>query len=106
MLRGLQLHQQSASTSTLVLGAGACTEIPLAELVRYSDEVFLADYDLASMQQGRNELASPALRKRVRLLQCDMTGGVSANLHRLIQQQHWNKLANQSPQVVFDTAAD
>ena len=52
MLRGLQLRQRSASSSTLVLGAGACTEIPLAELARDSDEVVLADYDLASMQQG------------------------------------------------------
>jgi hypothetical protein len=106
MLRGLQLRQRSASSSTLVLGAGACTEIPLAELARDSDEVVLADYDLASMQQGRDELTSPALRKQVRLVSCDIGGGVSANLNRLIEQQRWDKLANQSAQVVFDTAAD
>jgi hypothetical protein len=105
MLRGLQLRQRSASTSTLVLGAGACTEIPLAELTRNSDEVVLADYDLASMQQGRDELSSPALRKQVRLVLCDIGGGVSANLNRLIGQQHWHKLANHSAQVVFDTLA-
>jgi len=102
MLRGLQLRQRSVSTSTLVLGAGACTEIPLAELTRNSDEVVLADYDLASMQQGRDELSSPALRKRVRVVSCDISGGVSANLNRLIGQQHWHKLANHSAQVVFD----
>ncbi len=106
MLRGLQLRQRSASTSTCVLGAGACTEIPLTELTRDSDEVVLADYDLASMQQGRDELSSPALRKQVRLVSCDIGGGVSANLNRLIEQQHWHKLANQSYQAVFDAAAD
>src|SRR5947209_6450902 len=106
MLRGLQLRQRSASTSTLVFGAGACTEIPLAELARTSDEVMLADYDLASMQQGRDELTSPALRKRVRVVSCDISGGVSAQLNRLLEQQHWDKLASQSAQVVFDVLAD
>ncbi len=106
MLRGLQLRQRSASSSTLVLGAGACTENPLAELARDSDEVVLADYDLASMQQGRDELSSPVLRKRVRVLSCDISSGVSANLNRLIGQQHWHKLANQSAQVIFDAAAN
>jgi len=106
MLRGLQLRQPGASTSTIVLGAGACTEVPLAELARNSDEVVLADYDLASMQQGRDELASPALRKRVRVVPCDLSGGVSAHLNRLIEQQHWDKLSSQSAQLVFDALAD
>jgi hypothetical protein len=106
MLRGLQLRQWSTSTSTLVLGAGACTEIPLAELARNSDEVVLADYDLASMQQGRDELASPALRKKVRVVSCDISGGVSAHLNRLKEQKLWDKLVNQSSRVVFDAAAD
>jgi hypothetical protein len=105
MLRGLQLRQRSASTGTLVLGAGACTEIPLAELSRNSDEVVLADYDLASMQQGRDELVSPALRKRVRVVSCDISGGVSSHLIRLIEQQRWDKLVNQDAQAVFDAAA-
>jgi hypothetical protein len=106
MLRALQLRQLSASNSTLVLGAGACTEVPLYELVRDSDEVVLADYDLASMRQGRDELTSPALCKKVRLLGCDISGGVSANLNRLIGQQRWDKLVSQGAQVVFATAAD
>ena len=106
LLQGLQLRQWSASTSTLVLGAGACTEIPLAELARNSEEVVLADYDLASMQQGRDELSSPALRKRVRAVLCDISGGVSAHLNHLVEQKHWNKLANHDARVVFDSAAD
>ena len=106
MLRALQLRPHSASTSTIVLGAGACTEVPLAELARHSDEVVLADYDLASMHQGWDELASSTLRKRVRLLQCDISGGVSIHLNRLIERQRWDALAKQSARVVFDAAAD
>jgi hypothetical protein len=105
MLHALHKRQQRASRSTLVLGAGACTEVPLAELAHDSDEVVLADFDLASMQQGRDELTSPALRKRVRLLSCDITGGVSASLNRLIEQQPWDKLVPQGAQVIFDAAA-
>jgi hypothetical protein len=106
MLRGLHLRPRSSSTSTLVLGAGACTEIPLAELVRGSDKVVLGDLDLASMQQGRDELASPALRKHVRLVQCDISGGVSAHLNRLIERQRWDILAQKSARTVFDVMAD
>jgi hypothetical protein len=105
MLQALQNRQQSASRSTLVLGAGACTEIPLAELTRDSDEVVLADYDLASMRQGRDELTSATLRKRVRLLPCDMSGGISAALKSLIEQQPWDKLVHQGAKIVLDAAA-
>ncbi len=106
MLRTLQLRARSASTGTIVLGAGACTEVPLAEIARHSDEIVLADYDLTSMQQGLEELASPALRKRVRLLQCDITGGISLRLNRLIERQRWEALAKQSARAVFDAAAN
>lgn len=105
MLQGLQLRHRSASSNILVLGAGACTEIPLAELARNSDEVILADYDLASMQQGRDELASSTLRKRVSVLPCDLSGGVSTHLNRMIEKQRWNELAQRSAQSVFDAAA-
>jgi len=105
MLQALQNRQQSASRSTLVLGAGACTEIPLAELTRDSDEVVLADYDLASMRQGRDELTSATLRKRVRMLPCDMSGGISAALKSLIEQQPWDKLVPQGAKIVLDAAA-
>ena len=105
MLHALQLRPSSTSRSTLVLGAGASTEVPLADLARNSDEVVLADLDLASMQQGKDELSSPALRKRVRLVECDISGGVSINLKRLIEQQAWEKLIPLGAKAVFDTAA-
>jgi hypothetical protein len=106
MLLALQKRQGSASQSVIVLGGGACTEVPLVELVRDSDEVVLADLDLASMRQGRDELTSPALCKRVRLLDCDISGGVSTDLNRLIKQQSWNKLVSQGARIIFDAAAD
>jgi hypothetical protein len=105
MLHALQKRPVSTSHSTLVLGAGACTEVPLAGLARDSDEVVLADLDLASMRQGRDELTSVALRKRVRLLECDISGGVSASLNLLVEQQPWDKLVSQGAQAVFDAAS-
>jgi hypothetical protein len=104
-LRAFKLRQPAASQSTLVLGAGACTEVPLDDLARASDEVVLADFDLAAIQQGRDELASPALRKRIHLLQCDISGGISASLKRLVERQPWTLLVPQGPQAVFDAAA-
>jgi hypothetical protein len=103
--QGLRLRPESTSRSTLVLGAGACTEVPLQALARASDEVVLVDLDLASMQQARQELTSPALRKRVRLVECDITGSVSDNLNRLMEQQAWDRLLPQGPRAVFDAAA-
>jgi hypothetical protein len=105
ILHALRLRPASASRSILILGAGACTEVPVAELARDSDEVVLADLDLASMQQGRNELSSPKLRKRVRLLECDISGGVSVNLKRQVERQPWEKLVSQGARAVFDAAA-
>lgn len=105
MLQGLHLRQPSTSPGIVVLGAGTCTEVPLTELVRAADEVVLADLDLAAMQQGQREIASPALRRRVRLLQCDISGGVSANLNRLIEKQPWEKLVAEGARAVFDAAA-
>jgi hypothetical protein len=100
------LHQREATTSqsTLVLGAGACTEVPLVDLARASDEVVLADLDLPSMQQARDELTS-GLRKQIRLLKDDISGGVSQNLARLLEQQNWPQLASQGARAVFDAAA-
>jgi hypothetical protein len=105
MLHALQKRPVSTSHSTLVLGAGSCTEVPLTGLARDSDEVVLADLDLASMRQGCDELTSVALRKRVRLLECDISGGVSASLNLLVEQQSWDKLGSQGAQAVFDAAS-
>ena len=101
----LEKRPSSVSHGTLVLGAGACTEIPLEELARHSDEIALADLDLASMRQAWEELPSTALRHRVRLLECDLTGGVSVNLRRLLTRQHWDTLVAQGARAVFDAAA-
>ncbi len=105
MLQALKRRQPATSQSIFVLGAGACTEVPLGDLARASDEVVLADFDLAAIKQGRDELPSPALRKRVRLLQRDVSGGISANLNHLIERRAWTTLMPQGAQAVFDAAA-
>lgn len=103
---GLQARSRGASAGIVILGAGACTEIPLAELARAADEVVLVDLDASSMQQGRDELASATLRKRVRLLEADISGGVSTNLHALLDKQSWGTLSTRGATAVFDAAAD
>jgi hypothetical protein len=101
------LHQRpySVSRSTLVLGAGACTEVPLAALAHASDEVTLVDLDTISLRQAQAELSSPALRKAVRLVSEDLTGGISASLDHLLSRQPWTSLARQGPRAMFDAAA-
>lgn len=105
MQRASQLREEGASRSTLILGAGACTEVPLAELVRTSEEVVLADLDLAAMQRARAELHVPNLQRRVRLVESDMSGGVSRNLAHQIAHHDWQHLLPQGASAVFDTAA-
>ena len=105
MLQAMNQRPYSVSRSTLVLGAGACTEIPLAALVHHSDEVVLADLDLASTRQARDELSAPAMRKTVSLLGEDLSGGISANLERLLARQSWSELARQGARALFDAAA-
>ncbi|GCE20396.1 hypothetical protein [Dictyobacter kobayashii] len=103
--RGLLQRSVGTSRSSLVLGAGACTEVPLSDIARSSDEVVLADLDLNSMQRGRDELLAASLRKRVRFVQCDISGGVSSNLTRLLRREDWKALAAQGSRAFFDAAA-
>jgi hypothetical protein len=105
VLHALKERPRSTSPSIVVLGAGACTEVPLAELARAADEVVLVDLDRAAMQQGRDELPSRDLRKRVNLLARDISGGVSEPLQMLLKRQHWDKLVLQGASAVFDAAA-
>ena len=111
ILDGLQRRPYSAARNTVVLGAGACTEVPLNEIARLSDEVVLADLDLGAMRLARGELTE-GLQKRIRLLQCDISSengdnvdGVSMRLTRLVNKQNWGQLASQGAQAVFDAAA-
>ncbi len=103
---GLQARSRGASEGVVILGAGACTEVPLVELARAADEVVLVDLDASSMQQGRDELSSAALRKCVRLLEADISGGVSTNLHALLGKQPWCTLSTHGATAVFDAAAE
>ncbi len=108
------LHQRGrgAAQNDLVVGAGACTEVPLNDLLRASDEVVLADLDIAALRTASDEITNPTFNKRLRLLQCDISSingepkrGISATLNRLITNQDWKSLASQGPQAVFDAAA-
>ncbi|GCE13260.1 hypothetical protein [Tengunoibacter tsumagoiensis] len=103
--QGLSLRSTGASRSSLILGAGACTEVPLAEITRASEEVVLADLDLLSMNYGREELGASGLKRRVRFVKCDISAGVSSNLERLLKRQDWKLLAQQGATAIFNAAA-
>lgn len=81
----------TASCTAVVLGAGACTEVPLATLARACSSVLLVDVDVAGMTRARDELPRD-LRSRVDLFQADLTGGVSAALAKELAAQPWADL--------------
>lgn len=101
----LAARPPETSRSVVVLGAGACTEVSLAQLAHATDEVTLVDLDLPAMQRAYDELAATTLQKRVRLLERDLSGSVSAHLDRLLRGQVWETLAAQGSDAVFAAAA-
>ena len=58
ILHGLQRRPHSAAQNTLILGAGTCTEVPLTEVTRASDEVVLVDLDREAMRRAIAEFAT------------------------------------------------
>lgn len=89
----------------IVLGAGACTEVPLQRLAVLCGSVLLVDVDVPGMVRARDELPSN-LRSRVNLLQADLTGGVSEALAAELRSQPWVELtALGGPAGALDAAA-
>ena len=78
--------------TAVILGAGACTEVPLATIARACASVLLVDVDVAGMARARDELPTIS-RSRVDILQADLTGGVSAALSAALDAQPWADLA-------------
>ncbi|HEY7346723.1 MAG TPA: hypothetical protein VH599_00295 [Ktedonobacterales bacterium] len=87
-----------------ILGAGACTELPLEEMARRVEEVALVDLDEFALQQARRRL-NTALQGRVRLVIADVTGGVSVSLERALMGQRWQALKAQGADAVLSAVA-
>jgi hypothetical protein len=87
-----------------ILGAGACTELPLEEVVERAEEVTLVDLDEFALQQARRQLPA-RLQGRVRLVVTDITGGVSGNLEQVLMGQHWQALKARGGAAVLEAAA-
>ena len=107
LTRAAAARSLSDSGGAVVLGAGACTELPLAWLAAHADGVTLVDVDIRGMVSGRDELPA-ALRPRVNLVQADLTGGVSEALQRELTAQPWAelvRLGGASAGVLLDSAA-
>ncbi|MBF6590805.1 MAG: hypothetical protein IVW57_09795 [Ktedonobacterales bacterium] len=88
----------------IILGAGACTELPLERLAQAHDAVLLVDVDVPGMTRARDALPG-SLRGRVDFLQEDLTGGVSASLATELRTQPWDDLARLGPTAALETAA-
>lgn len=91
LLAALDARGAAVPDSAVVLGAGACTELPLDQLARACSPVTLVDLDTAGMLRARDELPEK-LRPRVRPVSADLTGGVSAALQDELRAQPWPDL--------------
>jgi hypothetical protein len=105
MLEALGRRSPALSQGIAVLGAGACTEIPLEKLARAADEVVLVDLDRAALLQARAELPAASLQARVQLLTCDLTGGVSALLQERLRLLPWRLLEQGEASALWDRLA-
>lgn len=92
------------SKAGVILGAGACTELPLDRLARLCESVTLVDLDAPGMGRARDELPE-ASRARARLLAADLTGGVSAALREETSIQPWRDLRALGGTALLDTIA-
>jgi hypothetical protein len=101
----LAARPHRAPPAGVVLGAGACTELPLERLARACQPLTLVDLDAPGMGQAREALPEP-LRERVRLLATDLTGGVSAALRELMGVQPWRDLRALGGLALLDALAD
>ncbi|MGO8951612.1 MAG: hypothetical protein ACLQUY_28955 [Ktedonobacterales bacterium] len=91
LTRTLARCQAGTTKRAIVLGAGACTELPLEHLVRFCESVVLVDVDEAGMWRGCQELPAP-LHQRITLIGADITGGVSEAVASELRSQPWDDL--------------
>lgn len=106
-LTGTTLSQRGASAprSAAILGAGACTEVPLEMVARGCDTVTLVDLDAPGMGRARDECPK-RLRPRIQFEVADLTGGVSAALRDMLGIQPWRDLRTLGGTALLDAAAD
>lgn len=99
--------QRGKGVRALVLGAGACTDLPLERLARGCESVLLVDVDAPGMLRARDELPR-SLRPTVNVVAADITGGVSQALAADLRVQPWRDLVSlggPSGRASLDTAA-
>ena len=101
----LAARADGAPSAGVVLGAGACTELPLERLARACEPLTLVDLDAPGMGQARDALPTP-LRQQVRLKAADLTGGVSAALREVMGVQPWRDLRALGGLALLDALAD
>lgn len=101
----LAAREDGAPLAGVILGAGACTELPLQRLARVCEPLTLVDLDAPGMGRARETLPEK-LRPRVNLLAADLTGGVSAALREAMGLQPWRDLRALGGMALLDALAD
>ena len=101
----LAAREDGAPLAGVILGAGACTELPLERLARVCEPLTLVDLDAPGMGRARETLPEK-LRPRVNLLAADLTGGVSAALREAMGLQPWRDLRALGGMALLDALAD
>jgi hypothetical protein len=81
----LRAAEQAVTGRAVVLGAGACREIPLAELVARFDHVTLNDINSEDVQRAAAQI-DPAGREKLAIQIADLTGVVDPVLARIRQR--------------------
>lgn len=87
----LAARGEGTPLAAALLGAGACTELPLERIARACETVALADLDAPGMGRARDELPA-SLRSHIALVPADLTGGISRALAELLRAQPWADL--------------
>jgi hypothetical protein len=100
----LAAREEGSPSAGVILGAGACTELPLERLTRACEPLTLVDLDAPAMGRARDE-APERLRARLRLQAADLTGGVSAALREEIGFQPWRDLRSIGETPILDALA-
>ncbi|HEX9037652.1 MAG TPA: hypothetical protein VF808_11755 [Ktedonobacterales bacterium] len=101
----LAARASNTPDAAAILGAGACTELPLERLARACDPLTLVDLDAPGMGLARDSVPE-RLRAHIEIIAADLTGGASAALRAEISIQPWRDLRSLGGKALLDALAD
>jgi hypothetical protein len=82
----------SDAPTALILGAGACTDIPLRHIVKTFEQTTVVEMDVDATTIAIDKLLPQTLRPKVRVVQADATGflqPINEAIERAVDQPEW-----------------